>query len=192
VDKRGGGQSDLEVTVTSSSGEALPVEVRGLTGEEGVDLIEFRPDVPGKYKFSLRYGGEPIPESPLYFNVADGDAIAAADNGSNGADPRQELRVFGMGLQRAQLHAVASFEMEYSDASLAVDRLPDVTIADPRGKAVKSSLSRSGPAGMVVKYTPLRIGNHLIRLHFYSGQVSGSIVKYLQDILQDIIINSES
>jgi len=172
VDRRRAGQSDLEVTVTSPLGDALPVDVRGLTGEEAVDLVEFRPDAPGQYKFVIRYGGEQIPESPLHFAVADAGSTAAT---AGVADPRQELRVFGQGLQRAQLHAVATFEMEYADspgAGADGNRLPEVTVSDPRGKAVKCSVSRAGAAGMVVKYTPLRTGNHLIRLNFPSGQVS--------------------
>ncbi len=48
VDRRQAGRSDLDVTVTSPLGDALPVEVRGMTDDEHVDLVEFRPDAAGE------------------------------------------------------------------------------------------------------------------------------------------------
>ena len=48
VDRTLAGRGDLDVTVTSPLGEALPVEVRGMTEDENVDLVEFRPDATGK------------------------------------------------------------------------------------------------------------------------------------------------
>ncbi len=47
VDRRLAGRSDLDVTVTSPLGDGLPVEVKGLTEDENVDLVEFRPDASG-------------------------------------------------------------------------------------------------------------------------------------------------
>ena len=51
VDRRTAGLSELDVIVTSPQGDALPVEVKGMTGDdEGVDLVEFLPDVQGRYR----------------------------------------------------------------------------------------------------------------------------------------------
>ena len=93
VDRRLAGLAELEVIVTSPLGEDLPVEVKGMTEERGVDLIEFRPDVRGKYKFVIRYGGEAVPDSPVTFMVKEPD--------SNAADV--DIRAFGQGLQKGQV-----------------------------------------------------------------------------------------
>ncbi len=53
VDRRQAGRSDLDVTVTSPLGDALPVEVKGRTDDEYIDVVEFRPDASGMTMFSM-------------------------------------------------------------------------------------------------------------------------------------------
>lgn len=96
VDRRHAGLSDLEVVVTSPLGEDLPVEVKGLTGEESVDLVEFRPDVTGRYKFVIRYGGIEVPQSPISFVVKEEDLEREKKS-------RQGMRFVGAGLQKAEV-----------------------------------------------------------------------------------------
>jgi hypothetical protein len=93
VDRRTAGLAELDVTVTSPVGDALPIDLKGLHGETGIDLVEFRPDVAGVYKFVIRYGGEQIPESPISFSVKESDSSATA----------LDLRAFGQGLQKGQV-----------------------------------------------------------------------------------------
>lgn len=160
----------MDVIVTSPLGDALPVEVKGMTDEDAIDLVEFRPDAPGKYKFAIRYGGEQIPESPVTFAVQD-DEEEEMSSGVGQEDVRHELRVFGQGLQRAQFGAVASFEMEYVHALAHRPDFPDVDIFRPDGSSLQSSVGRAGGAGggMLVTYTPDSVGLHVIKLRFPNG-----------------------
>ena len=103
VDRRRAGLADLEVVVTSPVGEALPVEVKALTAEAGVDLVEFRPDVSGQYKFVVHYGGDLVPDSPVSFTVREPAMAAAAAQAAAGNDANVDMRAFGQGLQKGQV-----------------------------------------------------------------------------------------
>ena len=92
VDRAKAGIADLDVIVTSPVGEALPIEVKGLNDQVGIDLIEFRPDVAGTYKFVIRYGGVQVPESPVTFSVKEREPEPPAGT--------TDIRAFGQGLQK--------------------------------------------------------------------------------------------
>lgn len=47
LDRRNAGLAELDLLVTSPVGNDLPVEVKGLHDERGVDLVEFKPEVGG-------------------------------------------------------------------------------------------------------------------------------------------------
>jgi hypothetical protein len=100
VDRRRAGTAELDVIVTSPEGDDLPVDVKGLNGEEGMDLVEFTPTMAGKYRFVIRYGGVDVPDSPITFQVKDPDAAQPVQQQQL---QHGELRAFGQGLQKAQV-----------------------------------------------------------------------------------------
>ncbi len=117
-------------------------------------------------------------------DVFEEDVVAASSSAAAAAlsaqDVRHELRVFGQGLQRAQVDQAATFEMEYVDAGGNADSessparrrrpdFPDVDVARPDGSPLKCSVSRGDNDSMVVRYTPDRIGRHLVSLRFPNG-----------------------
>ncbi|TRY63575.1 hypothetical protein TCAL_00888 [Tigriopus californicus] len=146
LDRRRSGLSDLDVVVTSPVGDDLPIEIKGLHHEPGVDLVEFKPEMAGKYRFIIQYGGTEIPNSPLTFNVRDTDAPV-------------DFRAFGQGLQKGQVNHPCYFEIEqFND-----DSLPRVDILHPSsGQPLKTNVEKTSPTSMRITYVPDAIGSYLI------------------------------
>ena len=54
------GFAELDVTVTSPLGGELPLDIKRISKEKEVDLVEFIPEAAGNYKFVIVYGGEQV------------------------------------------------------------------------------------------------------------------------------------
>lgn len=54
VMKADAGTADLDVTATSPSGQEIPLQVTPLN--DGAEMIEFSPSVPGTYMINVTYG----------------------------------------------------------------------------------------------------------------------------------------
>lgn len=54
VTKTEAGMADLDVTATSPLGQELPLQVTPLN--DGAEMIEFSPSVPGTYMINITYG----------------------------------------------------------------------------------------------------------------------------------------
>lgn len=54
VMKADAGMADLDVTATSPSGQEIPLQVTPLN--DGAEMIEFSPSVPGTYMINVTYG----------------------------------------------------------------------------------------------------------------------------------------
>lgn len=52
--KADAGTADLDVTATSPSGQEIPLQVTPLN--DGAEMIEFSPSVPGTYMINVTYG----------------------------------------------------------------------------------------------------------------------------------------
>lgn len=162
VDRRRAGLADLEVVVTSPVGEALPVEIKALNDEQGVDLVEFRPEVTGLYKFVVHYGGDQVPDSPVSFMVREPVGGSRFEGGN------VDVRAFGQGLQKGQINAPASFEIERPNT----DELPEIEIIHREtGQRLRCSITRTAPNAMKVTYLPEEPGVFLVRLLDNQGQV---------------------
>lgn len=61
------GMADLDVTATSPSGQEIPLQVTPLN--DGAEMIEFSPSVPGTYMINVTYGNN------LYTRKKDGSKI---------------------------------------------------------------------------------------------------------------------
>ncbi|XP_043473409.1 filamin-A isoform X2 [Leptopilina heterotoma] len=76
--KTDAGMAELDVTATSPLGQELPLQVTPLN--DGAELIEFSPSVPGTYMINVTYGGCTVPGSPVKCTVeAAGQARAKGD-----------------------------------------------------------------------------------------------------------------
>lgn len=58
VIKTDAGMAELDVTATSPLGQELPLQVTPLN--DGAELIEFSPSVPGTYMINVTYGKKSI------------------------------------------------------------------------------------------------------------------------------------
>lgn len=56
--KADAGIAELDVTATSPLGQELPLQVTPLN--DGAEMIEFSPSVPGTYMINITYGELPI------------------------------------------------------------------------------------------------------------------------------------
>lgn len=52
--KTDAGMADLDVTATSPLGQELPLQVTPLN--DGAEMVEFSPSVPGTYMMNITYG----------------------------------------------------------------------------------------------------------------------------------------
>ncbi|KAK0093329.1 hypothetical protein PV326_013803, partial [Microctonus aethiopoides] len=77
--KSDAGIADLDVTATSPLGQELPLQVTPLN--DGAEMIEFSPSVPGSYMINVTYGGSSIPGSPVVCTVESAGQARAKGEG---------------------------------------------------------------------------------------------------------------
>ena len=181
VDRRKAGVADLEVIGSSPLGghHHIPVEVKGLYDERGIDLIEFRPELAGEYKFTIKYGDAVIPDTPLTFAISERhlslddrtgrgmmqDIPSSAASAVHGG----EFRAFGQGLQKGTVNTPTRFEIEQGGEHVPP---PEITIFHPKtSKPVKASIEKTSPSSIQVTYIPDMIGIYLIQVRQASGEV---------------------
>ena len=180
MDRVRAGIAELEVTVISPVGDTLPIDIKSLNGEAGVELVEFKPDVAGLYKFVIHYGGEQIPESPISFSVKDPDRMSPGGDGLESIRTSTRLlRAFGQGLQKGQVGSPCTFEVEQSNG----EPLPEVVILHPDSsildaKVEETTSLRGGEVAVRgtlttsvrVTYVPDCTGTFLVHLRQHNGE----------------------
>lgn len=139
VERTEAGFAELDVTVTSPLGGELPLEIKRISKDREIDLVEFVPEAAGNYKFVILYGGEQVPGSPVNFMVE--------DRRSN------ELRVYGEGLSSGQINEEIIFFIEGK-------QLEGDPIVRIRGlnSAPKAMLQREKNGTYVVSFIPNEVG----------------------------------
>ena len=133
------GFAELDVTVTSPLGGELPLEIKRISKDREIDLVEFVPEAAGNYKFVILYGGEQVPGSPLNFTVE--------DKRSN------ELRVYGEGLSSGQINEEIIFFIEGKQ----LEGDPVVRIRGVNS-APKAMLQKEKNGTYVVSFIPNEVG----------------------------------
>ena len=129
----------MDVTVTSPLGGELPLEIKRISKDREIDLVEFVPEAAGNYKFVILYGGEQVPGSPINFTVE--------DRRSN------ELRVYGEGLSSGQINEEIIFFIEGKQ----LEGDPVVRIRGVNS-APKAMLQREKNGTYVVSFIPNEVG----------------------------------
>ena len=180
VDRTRAGIAELDVTVISPVGDALPIDIKSLNGENGVELVEFRPDVAGLYKFVILYGGQQIPESPISFPVKDSDRRSVGGDDVESTGPSNlHLRAFGQGLQKGQVGLPCTFEVEQSNGEPLPEVIvlhPNSTIVDAKVEETTGSRGDAVPVGgasissVKVVYVPDCTGIFLVHLRQHNGE----------------------
>lgn len=139
VERTEAGFAELDVTVTSPLGGELPLEIKRISKDREVDLVEFVPEAAGNYKFVILYGGEQVPGSPINFSVEDRRA--------------NELRVYGEGLSSGQINEEIIFFIEGKQ----LEGDPVVRIRGVNS-APKAMLQREKNGTYVVSFIPNEVG----------------------------------
>lgn len=139
VERTEAGFAELDVTVTSPLGGELPLEIKRISKDREIDMVEFVPEAAGNYKFVILYGGEQVPGSPINFSVEDRRA--------------NELRVYGEGLSSGQINEEIIFFIEGKQ----LDGDPVVRIRGVNS-APKAMLQREKNGTYVVSFVPNEVG----------------------------------
>ena len=139
VERTEAGFAELDVTVTSPLGGELPLEIKRISKDREIDLVEFVPEAAGNYKFVILYGGEQVPGSPINFAVEDRRA--------------NELRVYGEGLSSGQINEEIIFFIEGKQ----LEGDPVVRIRGVNS-APKAMLQREKNGTYVVSFIPNEVG----------------------------------
>ncbi|KAG9430406.1 filamin-A [Apis mellifera carnica] len=148
--KTDAGMADLDVVATSPLGQELPLQVTPLN--DGAEMVEFSPSVPGTYMINITYGGYPIPDSPLVCTV----------------DAAGQARAKGEGLLSGHVDKTAHFIVTGTRSPPAVQ----VDGPDSVSKAVIEA--GANPGTWNVSYIPTEAGVFDIRIVSAGQQLPGS------------------
>nr|CAD7395119.1 unnamed protein product [Timema cristinae] len=156
VVRREAGFSELDVTVTSPLGQDLPLEVKSCPGDKDTDLIEFCPSLAGSYRFSITYGGEEVPGSPVTFTVEEAGLPKAT----------------GDGLSCGQVGIPAVFKVVSGANDPVIDE-PLVHVDGP-DSVCNVSVERENEGSYRITYDPVEVGVYDVQILWGGHQISGS------------------
>ncbi|XP_043521085.1 filamin-A isoform X2 [Frieseomelitta varia] len=148
--KTDAGMADLDVVATSPLGQELPLQVTPLN--DGAEMVEFSPSVPGTYMINITYGGCSVPDSPLICTV----------------DAAGQARAKGEGLLGGHVDKPAHFIVTGTRSPPAVQ----VDGPDSVSKAIIEA--GANPGTWNVSYVPTEVGVFDIRVVSASQQLPGS------------------
>ncbi|XP_072156699.1 filamin-B isoform X2 [Bemisia tabaci] len=152
--RKNAGFSELDVSVHDPAGQNLPLKMKSLAHD--VDVIELQPSIPGDYTFRITYGGDPIPDSPMTFNVIESGVT----------------RAWGNGLSKALLNNSTKFTISCCRPVTAEQ--PVVSISGPDHSLVNTNVVSSGEAEFEVTYIPTQVGVYEIHISWKSKAILGS------------------
>ncbi|XP_026826378.1 filamin-A isoform X2 [Ooceraea biroi] len=148
--KADAGIADLDVIATSPSSQEIPLQVTPLN--DGAEMIEFSPSVPGTYMINVTYGGCLIPGSPLVCTV----------------DAAGQARAKGEGLLSGHVGKPAHFIVTGT-------RSPPAIQVDGPDSVSKATIEAGvNPATWNVSYVPTEVGVFDVRVVCAGQQLPGS------------------
>ncbi|XP_050456276.1 filamin-A isoform X1 [Cataglyphis hispanica] len=144
------GMADLDVTATSPSGQEIPLQVTPLN--DGAEMIEFSPSVPGTYMINVTYGGCSVPGSPVICTV----------------DAAGQARAKGEGLLSGHVGKPAHFIVTGTRSP------PAVQVDGPDSVSKATIEAGANPGTWNVSYIPSEIGVFDVRVVCAGQQLPGS------------------
>ncbi|XP_051156361.1 filamin-A [Leptopilina boulardi] len=148
--KTDAGMAELDVTATSPLGQELPLQVTPLN--DGAELIEFSPSVPGTYMINVTYGGCTIPGSPLMCTV----------------EAAGQARAKGEGLLTGVVGKPAHFVVTGTRSP------PAVQVDGPDSISKATIEAGANPGTWNVSYSPTEVGVFDVRVVCAGQQLPGS------------------
>ncbi|XP_063983805.1 filamin-C isoform X1 [Diachasmimorpha longicaudata] len=148
--KNDAGVADLDVTATSPLGQELPLQVTPLN--DGAEMIEFSPSVPGSYMINVTYGGTAIPGSPLVCTV----------------ESAGQARAKGEGLLSGHVGKPAHFVVTGTRSP------PAVQVDGPDSVSKPSIEAGANPGTWNISYSPTEVGVFDVRVVCAGQQLPGS------------------
>ncbi|XP_046603545.1 filamin-A [Neodiprion virginianus] len=144
------GMAELDVSATSPLGEELPLQVTTLN--DGTELIELTPSIPGNYMVNINYGGSPIPDSPIVYTV----------------EAAGQARAKGEGLISGHVGKPAHFIVTGTRSP------PAVQVDGPDSVSKAMVEAGANPGTWNVSYVPTEVGVFDIRVVCSGQQLPGS------------------
>ncbi|XP_023287665.1 filamin-A isoform X2 [Orussus abietinus] len=148
--KTDAGVAELDVTATSPLGQELSLQVSSLN--DGAEMIEFSPSVPGTYMINVTYGGIPVPSSPMVYTV----------------EAAGQARAKGEGLINGHVGKPAHFIVTGTRSP------PAVQVDGPDSVSKAAIEAGANPGTWNVSYTPSEVGVFDIRVVCAGQQLPGS------------------
>ncbi|XP_014471326.1 PREDICTED: filamin-A isoform X4 [Dinoponera quadriceps] len=148
--KADAGMADLDVTATSPSGQEIPLQVTPLN--DGAEMIEFSPSVPGTYMINVTYGGCSVPGSPVVCTV----------------DAAGQARAKGEGLLSGHVGKPAHFIVTGTRSP------PAVQVDGPDSVSKATIEAGANPGTWNVSYVPTEVGVFDVRVVSAGQQLPGS------------------
>ncbi|XP_008544602.1 filamin-A [Microplitis demolitor] len=148
--KSDAGVADLDVTATSPLGQELPLQVTALN--DGAEMIEFSPSVPGSYMINVTYGGCPTPGSPVVCTV----------------ESAGQARAKGEGLLSGHVGKPAHFIVTGTRSP------PAVQVDGPDSISKPTIEAGANPGTWNVSYIPSEVGVFDVRVVCAGQQLPGS------------------
>ncbi|XP_072764908.1 filamin-C isoform X4 [Anoplolepis gracilipes] len=144
------GMADLDVTATSPSGQEIPLQVTPLN--DGAEMIEFSPSVPGTYMINVTYGGCSVPGSPVICTV----------------DAAGQARAKGEGLLSGHVGKPTHFIVTGTRSP------PAVQVDGPDSVSKATIEAGANPGTWNVSYVPSEVGMFDVRVVCAGQQLPGS------------------
>ncbi|XP_015587386.1 filamin-A isoform X2 [Cephus cinctus] len=148
--KADAGMAELDVIATSPLGQELPLQVTSLN--DGAEMIEFSPSVPGTYMINVTYGGASVPGSPVMCTV----------------EAAGQARAKGEGLLSGHVGKPAHFIVTGTRSP------PAVQVDGPDSVSKATIEAGANPGTWNVSYVPTEVGVFDIRVVCAGQQLPGS------------------
>lgn len=154
INRNEAGQADLEVMLSDPSGYEQTIDVQTTKGDQvnPLEVVSFRPKMPGKHRVTITFGGYEVPKSPLVLNVRDN---------------RDPVKVSGTGLICAEVNRSAQFNVESSSDGELKLRIECVD------REIVPKVERKGRS-YNIKYKPTDVGYATISLYWDGSHIDGS------------------
>ena len=162
VDGRKAGNGTLNVTAMGPKGaQARVFTAKG--SKSGLYDIQLDPIRPGKYRISVKWSGEHVPNSPFLIRIFPG------------ADA-SKCKAYGPGLEDGLVGQPSTFTIETRDAGSGVLKVRLNGIRNAFKVDVKP-ISTQNVRTLIAKYNPTKPGDYLISIKWSERDVPGSPFK---------------
>ncbi|XP_023664499.2 filamin-A-like isoform X2 [Paramormyrops kingsleyae] len=161
VDCTNAGPAELTIEIISDNGTEAEVHIQD--NGDGTYSIKYIPLHPGAYTFTIRYGGQDVPNFPSRLNVE-----PAVDT--------SQVKVFGPGVEGKGVfrEATTDFTVDARSLTRSGGNHVKARIKNPSGNCTETLIQDLGDGTYKVEYTPGEEGAHSVEVTYNEAPVPKS------------------